>query len=351
MQTSVKVSHTDIQTNYSSRKKEGNHDIQDQWKKELADSITSPQLLLSKLSLDSELASSVLNNPAFKLRVPLHFVTKMKIGDRSDPLLKQVLPTVDETVESGMEDPVGDLSSMPSPGLHHKYHGRALIITTGACAVNCRYCFRRHYPYEQANTKNAHLAETLNYLKQNREIKEIILSGGDPLTLDDKKISYILRELELIPNIKWLRVHTRLPIMLPSRITDSLLELFSNSRFRTTFVIHTNHANELSSAEFRVFEKIRQNDILLLNQSVLLKGINDNADDLIKLSEKLYDYGVLPYYLHCFDPVRGAMHFDVNRQTAIALVDEIRNRLPGLLVPKLVKEELGKPSKTAIFSI
>ena len=231
------------------------------------------------------------------------------------------------------------------------YHGRALMITTGACAIHCRYCFRRHYPYEQANIKQKYLDSTLTYLQQHPEIKEVILSGGDPLVLDDSKISGLITALEKIEHIQWLRIHTRLPVVLPSRITDSLLEILSKSRFRITVIVHANHANELSNDEFDAFNKLKQHGVTLLNQSVLLKGINDDAQSLIALSEKLYNFGVLPYYLHCFDPVRGAMHFDSGTEPAARLIETIRRKLPGFLIPRLVREIAGEPAKTPVFTI
>jgi len=323
----------------------------ERWKQELADAISSPIELLSLLEIDSHGAEHILKSPDFKMRVPRHYANKMEAGNRFDPLLKQVLPIIDEDEISGLIDPVGDLEAMPTPGLHHKYHGRALMITTGACAIHCRYCFRRHYPYEQANIKNEYLASTLSYLNEHEDINEIILSGGDPLVLDDSKIAHIINSLETVEHLQWLRIHTRLPVVLPSRITDTLLTLLSSSRFRVTMVIHANHANELTTDEFEAFNKIRSHDITLLNQSVLLRGVNDKANTLVTLSEKLYDYGVLPYYLHCLDPVQGAMHFSVSTSNSIAMIDEMRAKLPGFLVPKLVREEQGKHSKTEIFSI
>lgn len=325
--------------------------VDEQWKRELSDAISSPTELLSLLELDSQLSERILKSPGFKLRVPRHYVNKMKTGDRHDPLLRQVLPILDENITSGLTDPVGDLQAMPVPGLHHKYFGRALMITTGACAIHCRYCFRRHYPYQNANTKHENLSSALAYLNEHKEIKEVILSGGDPFVLDDLKIANIIHSLESIQHVKWLRIHTRLPVVLPSRITDNLLGLFSNSRFSITFVIHANHANELGEDEAEVFKKIKHHGITLLNQSVLLNGVNNEAGTLITLSEKLYEYGVLPYYLHCLDPVQGALHFDVNTSDAINLIRVMREKLPGYLVPKLVKEEQGKASKTEIFSI
>lgn len=323
----------------------------EQWKLELSNAITSPIELLSLLKLDKSFSGNIINTPQFKLRVPHHFVRKMQSGNCNDPLLRQVIPLTSENETSGFLDPVGDMQAMPTPGLHHKYHGRALMITTGACAIHCRYCFRRHYPYEQANTNQVNLANTLEYLKAHNEIKEVILSGGDPLVMDDQKIAGIIHSLEQVSHLKWLRIHTRLPVVLPSRITKKLISILQNSRFRTTMVIHCNHENELGEDEASIFQQMQQAGITLLNQSVLLNGVNDDAYTLIRLSEKLYEYGVLPYYLHCFDPVQGAMHFDVNLEKATSIMTEMRNHLPGFLVPKLVKEEQGKPSKTVIFSI
>lgn len=321
------------------------------WKKELADAFSSPIELLTTLELEPMLSAFVDNDPDFRLRVPRAYVAKMQKGNPEDPLLLQVLPSLQEKNPSGCEDPVGDINAMLSPGLLHKYYGRALLITTGACAIHCRYCFRRHFPYSENSGQTSNWQSALHYLRAHPEIQEIILSGGDPLVLDDSKLEMLCNELETIPHIKWLRLHTRLPVVLPSRINHSLLRWMNNTRFRITVVIHANHAQELGDHEKLALAKLREIGATLLNQSVLLKGINDHASDLVDLSRRLHDLGVIPYYLHLLDKVRGAIHFDVDHRQASRIVENMRSQLPGFLVPRLVREESGKSSKTAIFGI
>ncbi|MDH5710091.1 MAG: EF-P beta-lysylation protein EpmB [Gammaproteobacteria bacterium] len=322
-----------------------------EWKKQLAEAISSPAELLRQLDLEHLLKENTDFESGFRLRVPQAYINKISKGDPKDPLLLQILPTLLENHPSGILDPVGDLEAMPSLGLLHKYHGRALIITTAACAIHCRYCFRRHFPYSDAQALSSQWSETLAYLQQHDEIHEVILSGGDPLMLDDDKLSALCRDLENIPHIKWLRLHTRLPVVLPARITPSLLDWMKSSRFRITVVIHANHANELGNEEFMAIQALKNSNVGLLNQSVLLKNINDNAATLVDLSHRLHDAGVTPYYLHLLDQVRGGLHFDVNREKASKIVDNMRSQLPGYLVPRLVVEEKGASSKTAISNI
>lgn len=319
------------------------------WKKELAEAISSPAELLKELELDHMLSECVHKDSVFRLRVPRAYVAKMQKGDAEDPLLLQVLPTLKEKDLTGSSDPVGDLSAMPSPGLLHKYHGRVLLITTGACAIHCRYCFRRHFPYSENSGQPANWDSAIEYLRNHPEIQEVILSGGDPLVLDDIKLEALCSELETIPHIKWLRLHTRLPVVLPSRINHSLIEWMKKSRFRITVVIHVNHANELTRTEEQALWKLREIGVTLLNQSVLLKDVNDNTTVMVDLSRKLHDLGVRPYYLHLLDKVQGAAHFDVDESRACKIVDSMQAQLPGFLVPKLVREESGTSSKTAIF--
>ena len=325
--------------------------IKSEWKKQLAEAISSPAELLRQLELEHLLTEQIEHNSDFRLRVPQAYVNKIKKGDANDPLLLQILPTLAENELTGDIDPVGDLNAMPSSGLLHKYHGRALIITTAACAIHCRYCFRRHFPYSDAQALSSQWPATLEYLKQNTDIHEVILSGGDPLVLDDDKLAALCSDLERIPHIKWLRIHTRLPVVLPSRITPSLLGWMQESRFRITMVIHANHANELGTDEILALESLQNSNVTLLNQSVLLKNINDNASSLIDLSHRLHDAGVIPYYLHMLDQVKGGLHFDVNREKACQIIDNMRARLPGYLIPRLVVEEKGGSSKTAISYI
>ena len=322
-----------------------------QWKRELANAETSVANLLERLNL-TEYLNRISSSPDFKCLVTDSYIAKMRRGDINDPLLQQVLPLQEEeritSQASGILDPVGDLKAQKSPGILHKYKGRALLITTGACAVHCRYCFRRHYPYQQASFSNRHLHETLNYLHSHDEIDEIILSGGDPLVLDNEKLATLISELESVEHIQTLRLHTRLPVVLPSRIDTGLLELLKQSRFQIVMVIHANHANELQREEQDRLSALHQAGVTLLNQSVLLRGINDDTSTLVALSKRLFQCQTLPYYLHSLDPVAGAMHFEVDKRTALSIKEEMDTLLPGYLVPKLVEEIAGKKSKSAI---
>jgi len=329
-------------------------ETEDSWKKELANATTSAHDLLTRLDLAAYLDITD-EQTAFKCLVSESYIRKMQPGDINDPLLRQVLPLHQEnhqaTQLAGSTDPVGDINAMPSPGLLHKYYGRALIISTGACAIHCRYCFRRHYPYQQSSCTGNVLGEAFEYLQQHDEIDEAILSGGDPLVLDNAKLAKLITQLETIPHLQTLRIHTRLPVVLPARINNGLLKLLQNSRFDIVMVIHANHANELQHEEFLKLHQLHTAGVTLLNQSVLLKDINDDADTLVELSKRLFQCKTLPYYLHLLDPVAGAMHFDTDKQSALSLKTQIEQRLPGYLVPKLVQETAGKQAKTAIFSI
>lgn len=324
------------------------------WKKELADATTSTKQLLQQLKLEHHLKLTD-QLSSFRCLATASYIKKMQPGDIDDPLLRQVLPLAEEsqtqTQQQGVTDPVGDIDAMASPGLLHKYHGRALLISTGACAIHCRYCFRRHYPYQQSSCTSKVLSETLDYLAQHAEIEEIILSGGDPLVLDNEKLSNLLEQLETVSQLSTLRIHTRLPVVLPSRIDRGLLQLLQSSRFNVIMVIHANHANELLHAEYSKLHLLHEAGVTLLNQSVLLRGVNDDSEALVALSKRLFQCKTLPYYLHLLDPVDGAMHFDVNRQAALRLMTEMQHRLPGYLVPKLVQEVAGNQAKTAIFRI
>lgn len=320
------------------------------WQSELADAITSVDELLQAVELE-HLQNEVIQDSCFRVLVPRRFVTKMRKRDAGDPLLRQVLPLEAEARTSGVPDPVCDLDAMATPGLLHKYKGRVLLVTTGACAVHCRYCFRRHFPYSSSNPVKHDWQRALDYLTGHEEIQEVILSGGDPLMLSNTRLERLLRTLETIPHIEWLRIHTRMPVVLPSRIDAGLIALLKQLRFRTTLVIHANHANEMMADEFEALRQLASCGITLLNQSVLLEGVNDSTSALVALSRKLYQAGVLPYYLHMLDPVQGAMHFDVPGDRAVALLESVRASLPGYLVPRLVREIPGEASKTAIFTI
>jgi len=320
------------------------------WQFELANAITSVDELLYELELE-QLENRLVRNSAFRLLVPRAYVKKMQKGNADDPLLMQVLPVTAENTLSGFTDPVGDLNAMATPGLLHKYQGRALLVTTGACAIHCRYCFRRHFPYSASNPRKNEWKQALDYLHTHDDIHEVILSGGDPLVLDNAKLAELFTALEHIPHIQWLRIHTRLPVVLPSRIDDELITLLQKLRFRISFVIHANHANELMIDELEALQRLGSSSITLLNQSVLLKGVNDCSTSLATLSRRLYEAGVLPYYLHMLDPVQGAMHFDVPQSRAIEILNALKQALPGYLLPRLVREIPGEASKTAIFTI
>ena len=320
------------------------------WQFELANAITSVDELLYQLELE-HIENELIHNPDFRLLAPRAFVNKMEKGNADDPLLRQVLPVTSENTASGLTDPVGDLNAMVTPGLLHKYKGRVLLVTTGACAVHCRYCFRRHFPYSSSNPRKYEWQQALDYLRTHDDIHEVILSGGDPLVLDNERLGRLLTTLEQIPHLQWLRIHTRLPVVLPSRIDDGLIKLLLELRFRITLVIHANHANELMDDELEALHRLGSKGITLLNQSVLLKDVNDSTASLITLSKRLYQAGVLPYYLHMLDPVQGAMHFDVSQNRAVKILNSLKQELPGFLVPRLVREQPGEASKTAIFTI
>lgn len=326
----------------------------DGWKRQLASAIRSGRELLDRLALHEHF-ETVSPQPDFSCLVTESYLRKIEPGNINDPLLKQVLPLQTEnhapSQQDGLNDPVGDLQALAAPGLLHKYHGRALLITTGACAIHCRYCFRRLYPYAQHAGTEKHLTDIHDYLKQHPEIDELILSGGDPLVLDNKKLQALISQLQSLEQIQTLRIHTRLPVVLPERIDNGLIELLQASRLQTIMVIHANHANEIQPEEQQVLQRLHAAGITLLNQSVLLKGVNDNPESLINLSKRLLQCHTLPYYLHLLDPVKGAMHFNVGDKKAIEIHQQLERKLPGYLLPKLVRETRGKHAKTAIFRI
>jgi L-lysine 2,3-aminomutase len=320
-----------------------------EWQQLLAGAFTNLKSLLDYLGLDADDwpdAEPALQ--AFSLRVPRGFADLIDRGDPHDPLLRQVLPLADEmTPQTGFtRNPVGDREAQATPGLLHKYQGRVLIVATGACAIHCRYCFRRHYPYAEGSATPRQWAEILDYLQAHPEVEEVILSGGDPLMLNDEKLAHWLQQLEHLPQIKRLRLHTRLPVVLPERVTQELVRQLSQRRFDPLVVIHANHPNELSPSVARALGQLKAAGITLLNQSVLLKGVNDDIETLVRLSERLFEIGVLPYYLHLLDRVAGSAHFEVGEIQAQQLQQALLSRLPGYLVPRMVREIAGEPSKT-----
>jgi EF-P beta-lysylation protein EpmB len=321
------------------------------WQELWRDAITDPRELLDLVGLshraDELLAGA---DTGFALRVPRGFVARMRFGDASDPLLLQVLPRAAELgeVPGFTRDAVGDLDARAGRGVLHKYCGRALLVATGSCAINCRYCFRRHFPYGEETAAANRWHDAIAALRADASISEVILSGGDPLSLSTAKLAELTGALADIPHVKRVRIHTRLPIVLPERIDDALLGWLEALPFGRVVVVHANHANELDGAVADACAKLADAGATLLNQSVLLRGINDDADVLAALSERLFECGVLPYYLHQLDRVAGTAHFEVDDARAKALIGALAARLPGYLVPRLVREIAGAPSKTPV---
>ena len=322
------------------------------WQQQLAGMIRDPAELLETLGLPTSLLHAATQGAEqFEVRVPWAFVSRMERGNPSDPLLRQVLPLVDElaTAPSGFVlDPLMEQSANSLPGVIHKYRSRVLLITNGSCAIHCRYCFRRHFPYDDNQLGLSDWQASLDSIAKDTHVNEIILSGGDPLSSSDARLFKLLDMIEAIPQITRIRFHTRLPIVIPDRVTPQLVERLSASRLKIIMVIHANHANEIDNHVKRAMDALHSAGLHLLNQSVLLKGVNDHADALADLSESLFDMNVMPYYLHLLDPVIGTHHFDVAESIGQQLIEELLARLPGFLVPKLVREEAGKRSKSPI---
>lgn len=324
----------------------------DKWQTSLANAIRTPAELFEFLELPvTRLPDTAAAHQQFALRVPLDYAKRIKKGDLSDPLLKQVLPVAEEIDSPSAEftrDPVGDQAAVIVPGLLHKYQGRVLLITTPACAVHCRYCFRRHYPYSD-NHPDQNWLEAMEYIRDNPDIEEVILSGGDPLSLSETRLQKITDGLKKIPHINRLRIHTRQPIVLPERINPAFLAWLNALPWQIIMVIHCNHANELSVSVTQSIQQLHLAGITLLNQSVLLKGVNDELETLCHLSNKLFENNILPYYLHMLDKVEGAAHFQVSHGKALSLMSGMRNSLPGYLVPRLVEEIADFPAKQPVI--
>ena len=321
------------------------------WQRELARAIKDPLELLATVKVSADkIPGGIDLQQTFPLRVPHNYAARMQTGDPADPLLLQVLPRqLESAIQPGfLRDPVDDTAAITRPGLLHKYHGRVLLITTGACPIHCRYCFRRHFPYAKNRPGDRQWAAASEYIATHPEITEVILSGGDPLSLNTKRLSDISNALHHIPHLRRLRIHTRMPIVLPERIDNDFLRWLSGLPWQSVLITHCNHANELGHDVQHALNKLRHIGVTLLNQAVLLKDVNDSVNAQCALSESLFASGVLPYYLHLLDRVQGAEHFDVSETTAISLMDEVRQQLPGFLVPQLVREIAGEPYKTPI---
>lgn len=320
------------------------------WQKNLAQGFSKVSDLLDYLELPLS-TGNLLAEKQFSTRVPLGFAQRMQKGNPQDPLLLQILATEKELQSSdGYElDPLQERNSNPVKGLIHKYHGRVLLTLTGVCAVNCRYCFRRHFPYQDNNPGRNGLKDICAYIAQDPSITEVILSGGDPLLASDLVLAELIQQLEQIPHVHTLRIHTRIPIVFPERIDEGLLALLATTQLHKVIVLHCNHAQELDESVALVLQKLRQTGCHLLNQTVLLAGINDEAQILASLSQALFAQGVIPYYLHVLDKVKGAAHFDQSFACVQDIYQELQTLLPGYLLPRLAREEPGKLSKTLLI--
>jgi len=323
------------------------------WQDELRQLITTPEALFELLDLPSHyLKQAKKAHALFPVRVTLSFIRAMQKGNINDPLLKQILPLGQElTQKKGFTDtPLEEEDFNAIPGIIHKYHGRVLLIAATQCAINCRYCFRRNFDYTANTLSKAQWQNIFNYISNDESIEEVIFSGGDPLAMPDTLFSWAIREIEKIPHITRLRIHSRIPIVLPSRITKTLSRTLKYTRLDVALVIHSNHAQEITTEVKEALNILKAANVVLLNQSVLLKGVNDNSDTLSQLSKTLFAAGVIPYYLHLLDKVNGASHFDTDKAHALQLINTLKNTLSGYLVPKLVRETPHAKSKTAIFS-
>jgi len=320
------------------------------WQQQLRDAVRDVAELERLLELPAgSLARGREAGAAFPLLVPRAFVARMRKGDPFDPLLRQVLPTPaeDDRTEGFSHDPLGEFR-LAEQGSISKYPGRTLLVTTAACPVHCRYCFRREFPYANQTASRDDWQPAIDTIKATPGVKEVILSGGDPLSLSNGRLRELIGRIESLPAIQTVRIHTRFPIVLPARIDDELIDILGSTRLNTVVVVHANHAAEIDASVELAAGALKRSTGLLLNQSVLLRGINDSVEALIRLSESLQRAGIAPYYLHLLDRVSGAAHFDIDRATATALIVAMRRQVPGYLVPTLVRDQAGELSKTPI---
>ena len=320
------------------------------WQKELANVVTDPRELLNLLEIaEEDYLQHFSARKLFPVRVPRPFIAKMEKGNFNDPLLKQVMPLNKEFIDTTgyVVDPLVEHDTV-AEGLLHKYKHRVLMIVKSGCAVNCRYCFRRHFPYEDNSPNKARWQEALDYITANRNITEVIFSGGDPLMANDQHLTWLVNKISDIPHVKRLRIHSRLPVVIPQRVTPELVSLLRNTRLKATIVFHINHSNEIDKHFVRAIQPLLDARIPLFNQSVLLASINDDPATLCELSENLFDNGIQPYYLHLFDKVQNVAHFDLEPNRVQELVKTMMATLPGFLMPKVVREIAGEPNKTPL---
>ena len=321
------------------------------WHAAMRTAVRDPVQLCRILQLPPEFeADAIRASLEFPLFAPRNYIARMRMGDPHDPLLRQVLPLRDELddLRGFTRDPVGDIPSKRADGLLQKYQGRVLIITTGACAVHCRYCFRRHFPYSDSPPTLSRWKRVITGILEDDSIEEVILSGGDPLTLVDSQLGHLADLVAEVPHVRRLRIHTRLPIIIPQRVTGALIDWLTGTRLVPIVVVHANHARELDAEVQSSLSAMAGSGILLLNQTVLLRGVNDDADSLVELSRRLLDCRVAPYYLHQLDRVAGAAHFETPVEQGLALIEQMRARLPGYGVPRYVREIPGEASKRVL---
>jgi EF-P beta-lysylation protein EpmB len=321
------------------------------WHDELRLAVRDAAQLVEALELPTKVLDAARRaSHVFSVFAPWPYIDRMNKGDPADPLLRQVLPLADELDEQPefSADPVNDASARLAPGVLQKYNGRALLITTGACAIHCRYCFRRHYPYSESPKSPDQWQPALERLAADHTIDEVILSGGDPLTLVDRHLAELAQRIAAIPHVRRLRIHTRLPIVIPQRVTSELIEWLRGTRLAPIMVVHANHPQEIDGATAAAVSRLADAGVPVLNQSVLLRGVNDNANSLIDLSRRLVDLRVMPYYLHQLDRVAGAAHFEVPISRGMELIAEMRRALPGYAVPRYVQEIAGETNKRVL---
>lgn len=318
------------------------------WRKIQRQNFTHLDALASFLELSPQQHFALLDRADFPINLPMRLAQKITKQTLDDPILRQFVPRIEELSSSTefSNDPVGDLASRRCPKLLHKYHGRALMLTSSACAMHCRYCFRQNFPYKALSYD---FSEELRAIASDPSIHEIILSGGDPLSLSNDSLASLFSSLASIPHLRRLRFHTRFPIGIPERIEDGLIDLLSKHPQQIIFVLHINHAREIDADILVALSKIRRLGIPIFCQSVLLKGVNDDEETLLNLCETLIDAAIVPYYLHLLDRVKGSAHFEVSKERGRQLIAYLRHHLPGFAVPKLAHEVAGEPGKTIIL--
>lgn len=318
------------------------------WKNALSNLVRDPTELLGHLGLSSaELEPLLDKGSRFGLRVPHAFLDRIERGNPDDPLLRQILPLAieEEAIAGFSQNPVGDIQASQGAGILHKYQGRVLLTVTGACPIHCRYCFRRHFPYAESNPGSDDWQVAIDYLREDRSIHELILSGGDPLMLEHAKLVALTDKLKEIQHLRRLRIHTRMPVVIPERVDGALIEWLQQLPLKPIMVIHANHPAEIDSAVEQGLGRLHEAGVTLLNQAVLLRGVNDDVVTQCRLNERLFEAHTLPYYLHMLDRVAGAAHFEVGEEHARAIMRGMQERLPGYLVPRLVREVAGAPNK------